>query len=58
MTNFDNNDELMVQNFLEKNGDKGVAEIEIEIKRLEQEQNYEMCAKLAKEIENYYNNKK
>ena len=57
MTDFDYNDELMVQNFLEKNGDKGVAELEIEIHRYEQMESYEMCAKLSKQIEIYYNNK-
>ena len=56
MTDFDYNDELMVQNFLEKNGDKGVAELEIEIKRYEQTQEFEMCAKLSKQIEIYYEN--
>lgn len=57
MTNFEETDTKFYQEFLERNGDKGVAELEIAIKELELKEEYEHCAYLAKQIEDYYKNK-
>lgn len=58
MTNFDTTDDKFYQEYLQRNGDFGVAQLEIAIKELEVTESYEHCLYLKKQIENYYNNKK
>ena len=57
MTNFDKTDDKFYQEYLERNGEIGVAQLEIAIKELEAKEEFEHCAYLAKKIEDYYKNK-
>jgi hypothetical protein len=57
MTNFEETDTKFYQEFLERNGEIGVAEIEMAIKQLEEKEEFEKCAYLSKQIEDYYKNK-
>lgn len=58
MTNFNSTDDKFYQEYLERNNEYGVAQLEIAIKELEVKEEYEHCSYLAKQIEDYYNNKK
>lgn len=58
MTNFNSTDDKFYQEYLERNGEMGVAQLEIAIKELEATESYEHCSYLSKQIEIYYNNKK
>jgi hypothetical protein len=57
MEAFEYSDEQMIQQFLERNGEVGVAELEIKIKEFEQLEQYEKCSYLSNQIELYYKNK-
>ena len=58
MENFEETDDTkFFQEFLERNGEVGVAELEIKIKEFEQLEQYEKCSYLSNQIELYYKNK-
>jgi hypothetical protein len=58
MTNFNSTDDKFYQEYLERNTEYGVAQLEIAIKELEAKEEYEHCSYLAKQIEMYYDKQK
>ena len=50
-------DDKFYQEYLDRNGEIGVAQLEIAIKEAEEKQQYELCGYLATQIEIYHKNK-
>lgn len=57
MENFEATDTKFYQQFLERNGEIGVAELEMKIKEFELKEQFEKCSYLAEQIEIYYKKK-
>ena len=55
--NYHSTDNKFYREYLERNREYGVAQLEIAIKLLEAEEDFEQCSYLAKQIEDYYKKK-